>query len=66
MVRKGCGAASINDIVKAVGMTKVGLYHHIRNEQNLAFEILQNATDGLDRLVAGQTVDFNWPAILKR
>lgn len=51
MVEKGYGATSINDIAQAVGMTKAGLYHHIRSKQDLLFQILQHAMDGLDRVV---------------
>ncbi len=51
MVQKGYGATSIGDIAKAVGMTKAGLYHHIRSKQDMLFQILQHAMDGLDRVV---------------
>lgn len=51
MVEKGYGATSINDIARAVGMTKAGLYHHIRSKQDMLFQILQHAMDGLDRVV---------------
>jgi len=49
MVEKGYGATSINDIAKAVGMTKAGLYHHIRSKQDMLFQILQFAMKGLER-----------------
>ena len=51
MVQKGYGATSINDIAKAVGMTKAGLYHHITSKQDMLFQILQHAMDSLDRVV---------------
>ena len=51
MVEKGYGATSINDIAQAVGMTKAGLYHHIRSKQDMLFQILQFAMKGLEREV---------------
>ncbi len=51
MVRQGYGGTSISDISKAVGMTKAGLYHHIRSKQDMLFQILQHALDGLERVV---------------
>ncbi len=51
MVSQGYGGTSMSDIAKAVGMTKAGLYHHIRSKQDMLFQILQHAMDGLDRVV---------------
>jgi len=51
MVRQGYGGTSISDIAKAVGMTKAGLYHHIRSKQDMLFQILQHALDRLQRMV---------------
>jgi TetR/AcrR family transcriptional regulator, cholesterol catabolism regulator len=51
MVRKGYGGTSIGDIAQAVGMTKAGLYHHIRSKQDMLFQILQHALDRLQRTV---------------
>tara|TARA_Y100001934_G_C12077577_1_gene643157 strand:- start:47 stop:664 length:618 start_codon:yes stop_codon:yes gene_type:complete len=48
MVEKGYGATSISDIAKAVGMTKAGLYHHIRSKQDMLFQILKFAMKGLE------------------
>ena len=49
MVQKGYGATSISDIAQAVGMTKAGLYHHITGKQDLLFQILIHAMDGMER-----------------
>ncbi len=49
MVQKGYGGTSISDIAKAVGMTKAGLYHHITSKQDMLFQILINAMDGVER-----------------
>lgn len=51
MVRNGYGGTSISDIAKAVGMTKAGLYHHIRSKQDMLFQILQFAMKELERAV---------------
>jgi AcrR family transcriptional regulator len=49
MVQKGYGATSISDIAQAVGMTKAGLYHHTTGKQDLLFQILIHAIDGVER-----------------
>ena len=49
MVQKGYGATSISDIAWAVGMTKAGLYHHTTGKQDLLFQILIHAIDGVER-----------------
>ena len=49
MVQKGYGGTSINDIAQAVGMTKAGLYHHITSKQDMLFQILIHAMDGVER-----------------
>lgn len=51
MVTKGYGGTSINDIAKAVGMTKAGLYHHMSGKQDLLYQILNHAMDELNRIV---------------
>ena len=55
MVRQGYGGTSIGDIAKAVGMTKAGLYHHISSKQDMLFQILQHAMEGLARVVIEPT-----------
>jgi AcrR family transcriptional regulator len=49
MVQRGYGATSISDIAKEVGMTKAGLYHHITGKQDMLFQILIHAMDGVER-----------------
>jgi len=49
MVEKGYGGTSISDIAQAVGMTKAGLYHHIAGKQDMLFQILIHAMDGVER-----------------
>ncbi|MDB4514339.1 TetR/AcrR family transcriptional regulator, partial [Akkermansiaceae bacterium] len=42
---------SMGDLAKAVGMTKAGLYHHISSKQDMLFQILLHAMEGLERTV---------------
>ncbi|HIG30191.1 MAG TPA: TetR/AcrR family transcriptional regulator, partial [Verrucomicrobiales bacterium] len=51
MVQNGYGGASMGDLAKAVGITKAGVYHHISSKQDMLFQILQHALDGLERVV---------------
>ncbi len=51
MVQRGYSGTSMGDLAKAVGMTKAGLYHHISSKQDMLFQILQHAMEGLERAV---------------
>lgn len=51
MVLRGYAGTSMRDLAKAVGMTKAGLYHHISSKQDMLFQILQHAMEGLERTV---------------
>lgn len=48
---KGYGGASMQDIAKAVGLTKAGLYHHVESKDRLLFEIVNYGMDILDENV---------------
>ncbi|MDA7916276.1 TetR/AcrR family transcriptional regulator [Verrucomicrobia bacterium] len=61
LVKKGYGGTSMSDIAKAVGMTKAGLYHHISSKQDMVFQILQHALDGLDSFVIEPTKGLKDP-----
>ena len=41
----------MGDLAKAVGMTKAGLYHHISSKQDMLFQILLHAMEGLESTV---------------
>ena len=41
----------MGDLARAVGMTKAGLYHHIESKQDMLFQILLHALEGLEREV---------------
>jgi AcrR family transcriptional regulator len=55
MVQKGYGATSIADIAQAVGMTKAGLYHHIKSKQDMLFQVLSHAMNVLQQVVIAPT-----------
>src|SRR5437763_2929408 len=45
---RGYDATSVNDIARALGMTKAGLYHYIRGKEALLFEIMSFGMDQID------------------
>lgn len=51
MVERGYAGTSMGDLAGAVGMTKAGLYHHIKSKQDMLFQILFYAMEGLKREV---------------
>ena len=48
---KGYDGASMQDIAKAVGLTKAGLYHHVGSKDRLLFEIMNYGMDIVDETV---------------
>jgi len=49
MIRdRGFGATSVNDIARAIGITKAGLYHHITSKEALLAEVLSFGMDQVD------------------
>ncbi len=55
MVQRGYAGTSMGDLAEAVGMTKAGLYHHIKNKQDMLFQILQFAMNVMDHEVIAPT-----------
>ena len=55
MVQRGYAGTSMGDLAEAVGMTKAGLYHHIKSKQDMLFQILQFAMNVMDREVIEPT-----------
>jgi AcrR family transcriptional regulator len=51
IVEKGLDATSMNDIARAVDLTKPGLYHYITGKKDLLFSIMQFAMDTVQSLV---------------
>ncbi len=52
---KGFDATSMNEIAKALGMTKPGLYYHVKGKRQLLFAIMDNALGLLDSKVITPT-----------
>ncbi len=48
---KGFDGASMQDIARAVGLTKAGLYHHIGSKERLLYEIMNYGMDILEEAV---------------
>jgi AcrR family transcriptional regulator len=48
---KGYDGASMQDIARAVGLTKAGLYHHVGSKNRLLFEIMNYGMDILQENV---------------
>jgi TetR/AcrR family transcriptional regulator, cholesterol catabolism regulator len=58
---KGYDAASIQDIADATGLTKAGLYHHIRSKESLLLEIQHYGMDVFEEKVLSQVVSIADP-----
>jgi AcrR family transcriptional regulator len=58
---KGYDGASMQDIAKAVGLTKAGLYHHVGSKDNLLFEIMNYGMDILDETVLARVRSIEDP-----
>jgi AcrR family transcriptional regulator len=61
MVQRGYAGTSMGDLARAVGMTKAGLYHHISSKQDMLFQILRHALEGLEREVIEPTKGLSDP-----
>jgi AcrR family transcriptional regulator len=55
---KGFDGASMQDIAKAVGLTKAGLYHHVGSKDRLLYEIMNYGMDILDETVLQKVKDI--------
>jgi TetR/AcrR family transcriptional regulator, cholesterol catabolism regulator len=53
---KGYEGTSIQDIAEATGLTKAGLYHHIRSKEHLLLEIMNYGMDVFEEQVLDQVV----------
>jgi AcrR family transcriptional regulator len=58
---KGYDGASMQDIAKAVGLTKAGLYHHVGSKDRLLYEIMNYGMDILDEMVLQKVKDIQDP-----
>lgn len=53
---KGYEGTSIQDIAEATGLTKAGLYHHIRSKEHLLLEIMNYGMDVFEEQVLDQVI----------
>ncbi|HME92483.1 MAG TPA: TetR/AcrR family transcriptional regulator [Myxococcaceae bacterium] len=53
---KGYEGTSIQDIAEAAGLTKAGLYHHIRSKEDLLLEIMNYGMDVFEEQVLNQVM----------
>jgi AcrR family transcriptional regulator len=58
---KGYDGASMQDIAKAVALTKAGLYHHVGSKDRLLYEIMNYGMDILDEMVLQKVKDIQDP-----
>src|SRR5215831_18171130 len=49
--QKGYDGTSMSEIASAVGITKAGIYHHIKGKRELLFAIMSYGMDSLQREV---------------
>jgi AcrR family transcriptional regulator len=60
---KGYEGASIQDIAEACGLTKAGLYHHIRSKEHLLLEIMNYGMDVFEEQVLSQVLPIPDPLV---
>ena len=58
---KSYEGASIQDIAEACGLTKAGLYHHIRSKEHLLLEIMNYGMDVFEEQVLNQVLPIADP-----
>ena len=58
---KGFDKASMGDISDALGLTKAGLYHHIRSKEELLYEIMSYGMDLFEQKVLDRVVSIDDP-----
>ena len=58
---KGFDKASMGDISAALGLTKAGLYHHIRSKEELLYEIMSYGMDLFEQKVFNRVLTIDDP-----
>jgi AcrR family transcriptional regulator len=61
ILARGYDATSVNDIARALGMTKAGLYHYISGKEALLFEIMNFGMDQIKAEVVTPASDLRDP-----
>jgi AcrR family transcriptional regulator len=58
---RGYDSTSMNDIARAAGLTKAGLYHHIASKEHLLYTVLDYGMDLTDQVVVEPVQFWNDP-----
>ena len=58
---KGFDKASMGDISSAMGLTKAGIYHHIRSKEDLLYEIMSYGMDLFEQKVLDRVMTIEDP-----
>ncbi len=58
---KGFDKASMGDISAAMGLTKAGIYHHIRSKEELLYEIMSYGMDLFEQKVLNRVMTIDDP-----
>ena len=58
---KGFDKASMGDISAAMGLTKAGIYHHIRSKEELLYEIMSYGMDLFEQKVLSRVIAIDDP-----
>jgi len=58
---KGFDKASMGDISAAMGLTKAGIYHHIRSKEELLYEIMSYGMDLFEQKVLNRVISIDDP-----
>jgi AcrR family transcriptional regulator len=61
ILEQGYDATSVNDIARALGMTKAGLYHYISSKEALLFEIMSFGMDQIEAEVVAPLAGVSDP-----
>ncbi|UCG85177.1 MAG: TetR family transcriptional regulator [Gemmatimonadota bacterium] len=59
--QQGYGGTSMQQIAEACGLTKAGLYHHIRSKEHLLLEIMNDGMDTFEEQVLSQVLPIADP-----
>src|SRR5262249_17029603 len=59
--RQGFEATSMQEIAEACGLTKAGLYHHVKTKEALLLAIMHYGMDLFDELVLGRVTGIAEP-----
>jgi AcrR family transcriptional regulator len=65
-LKKGYGGTTVDEIARAVGLTKGALYFHFHNKEDILFEMVRNYTEHHEAALDGRATGKQSPADLFR